>query len=78
MLAHLTPGQSPQLRAAAPPATSDPAADFLAGEQADLAAIDGNVYDQVAGDEGGFEEPSMAALMKLMRGMHGKFDARQI
>jgi len=45
--------------AAAPaPIQSDPAADFLAGEQADLAAIDGNVYDQVAttGDEGGFEE----------------------
>jgi len=40
--------------AAAPaPVQSDPAADFLAGEQADLAAIDGNVYDQVAttGDE---------------------------
>ena len=42
---------------AAPPA-SDPAADFLAGEQADLAAIDNSanvVYDQVA-TEGGFEE----------------------
>ena len=46
----------PVTAAAPPAATSDPAADFLAGEQADLAAIDGNVYDQVAGDEGGFEE----------------------
>ena len=45
--------------AAAPAAqVSDPAADFLAGEQADLAAIDNSanvLYDQVA-TEGGFEE----------------------
>ena len=44
--------------APAAPQASAPAADFWAGEQADLAAIDNSanvVYDQVA-TEGGFEE----------------------
>ena len=36
---------------------ADPAADFLAGEQSDLAEIDGQVYDQVP-VEGGFAEIS--------------------
>ena len=46
--------------AAAPPAAAaDPAADFLAEQQSDLAALDGNVYDQVPQQqqqEGGFAE----------------------
>ena len=37
-------------------AVSDPAADFLAGEQSDLAEIEGQVYDQVPVAEGGFAE----------------------
>jgi len=41
-----------------PTVVSDPAADFLAGEQSDLAEIEGQVYDQVPLAEGGFAEIS--------------------